>query len=234
MPDASGMVPRMPAPTARRPLTTRDASWARAFATALARRGASPDLISATSIPVALAGATALLLLPAPLGPILCALGVQARLLCNLFDGMVAIEGGRGGPVGPLWNELPDRVADSVLLIALGMAAGNTSLGWAAALMAALTAYVRATGGALGIAQDFSGVQSKPKRMFVITVACVIAAAAPWWAQAHDALLYAAWFITVGSAITAGGRTWRLAKQLRARAVAASSAASPPSPPSSA
>jgi phosphatidylglycerophosphate synthase len=146
--------------------------------------------------------------------------GVQARLLCNLFDGMVAVEGGRGGPTGALWNELPDRVADSVLLIALGMAGGNAVLGWAAALMAALTAYVRATGGALGLGQDFSGLQSKPKRMFVMTVACLVAAAAPWWPPASKGLLLGAWIITLGSALTAMGRTQRLAKQLRERAAA--------------
>ena len=47
----------------------------------------------------------------------------QLELLCNLLDGMVAVEGGLGGPTGPLWNELPDRIADSVFIVALGMAA---------------------------------------------------------------------------------------------------------------
>src|SRR5688572_18181181 len=93
----------------RRPLASRDTGWARSLSAALARAGASPDLISFVSMPVALAGAAALLWLPAPAGPLLCALAVQLRLLCNLLDGMVAVEGGRGGPTGPLWNELPDR-----------------------------------------------------------------------------------------------------------------------------
>ena len=211
----------MTTPSARRPLASRDTTWARVIAARLVRMGASPDLISAISIPIALAGAAALLMLPAPWGPILCAAAVQGRLLCNLFDGMVAIEGGRGGPVGPLWNELPDRIADTVFIVALGIAAGHPALGWAGALMAALTAYVRATGGALGLPQDFSGLQSKPKRMFVLTLACLVAAIVPWFPPAKNALLYAAWIITVGSAITACGRTWRIAKQLRERAATA-------------
>jgi phosphatidylglycerophosphate synthase len=211
-----------PSPTAsRRPLATRDAGWARALAAALARSGASPDLISFGSIPVSAVGAAALLALPAPWGPLLCALMVQLRLLCNLLDGLVAVEGGRGGPVGPLWNELPDRVADSVLIVALGVAAGQPALGWAGALLAALTAYVRATGGALGFAQDFSGWFAKPRRMFFLTVACVVAATEPWWADAVFALDAGAWAIAIGSAATCFGRTRRLAAKLRERAAAA-------------
>lgn len=205
-------------PANRRPLASRDTGWARGLSSWLARRGVSPDVISFLSVPVAVGGAAALLWLPAPAGPLLCALGVQLRLLCNLLDGMVAVEGGRGGPTGPLWNELPDRLADSVLIVALGMAAGEPVLGWAGALLAALTAYVRTAGGALGFAQDFGGVQSKPRRMFVMTLGCLVAAAAPWWPQASWGLLVAAWVIAIGSAATCTGRTRRLARQLRERA----------------
>lgn len=202
----------------RRPLASRDTGWARATSAALARAGASPDLISFLSIPIALAGAAALLWLPAPWGPVLCAVAVQLRLLCNLLDGMVAVEGGRGGPTGALWNELPDRVADSVFLIALGYAGGLAWAGWAAALMAALTAYVRAIGGSLGFAQDFGGWFAKPRRMFVMTLACLIAAAEPMFPYAVFALSAGAVLIAVGSALTCVGRTWRLGKLLRERA----------------
>lgn len=201
----------------RRPLTTRSAGWARALAAALAKARISPDLISAISIPIALAGAAALFHLPSPLSLVLCAVAVQLRLLCNLLDGMVAVEGGLGGPTGPLWNELPDRIADSVFIVALGYVAGEPLLGWIGALLAAITAYIRTTGGALGFAQDFSGVQSKPKRMFVMTVGLLVAALWPWWANAWYALQVAIWIIVVGSAITCVTRTTSLARQLRER-----------------
>jgi len=208
-----------PIPTeSRRPLVTRSAGWARALAASLAKARISPDLISALSIPTALAGAAALVYLPAPAGPLLCAIAVQLRLLCNLLDGMVAVEGGLGGPTGPLWNELPDRIADSLFIVALGIAVGDPGLGWAGALLAALTAYIRSTGGALGFAQDFSGVQSKPRRMFVMTVGCLVATAAAWWPDARYALLIAAWIIVVGSGVTCVTRTVTLARQLRERA----------------
>ncbi len=214
------MVASMTIPASRRPLTSRDTGWARAIAAWLVRRGAGPDLISALSLPLAFGAAAALVWTPAPLGPLLCAIGTQGRLLCNLFDGMVAIEGGRGGATGPLWNELPDRVADSVLIVALGVAAGHADLGWAGALMAALTAYVRATGGALGFAQDFSGLMAKPQRMAVLTLACLIAASAPWWPLADRALLIASWVIAIGAAWTTLSRTRRIALALKKRAAA--------------
>lgn len=212
----------MPTPNqSRRPLTTRSAGWAKALAAALARARMSPDLISFISIPIALAGMAALLHAPGPAGPLLCAVAVQLRLLCNLLDGMVAVEGGLGGPTGPLWNELPDRIADSVFIVALGMAAGEPILGWAGALLAAVTAYIRTTGGALGFAQDFSGIQSKPKRMFVMTVGCMVAAAWPWWPDAWYALLVASWIILVGSVVTCITRMLKIARLLRERAAAA-------------
>lgn len=202
----------------RRPLDTRSAGWAKALAASLAKARVSPDLISAISIPIALAGAAALLYLPAPAGPLLCAVAVQLRLLCNLLDGMVAVEGGLGGPTGPLWNELPDRIADSVFIVALGMAAGYPVLGWTGALLAALTAYIRTTGGALGFAQDFSGMQSKPRRMFVMTVACVLAALLPREVDRWSALFIGSIVIAGGSLFTCTTRTWRLARLLRVRA----------------
>lgn len=211
----------MPTPTeARRPLVTRSAGWARALAASLAKARVSPDLISAISIPIAFLGAAALMHLPSPLSFVLCAVAVQLRLLCNLLDGMVAVEGGLGGPTGPLWNELPDRIADSLFIVALGYVAGEPVLGWLGALLAAITAYIRTTGGALGFAQDFSGVQSKPRRMFVITLGLLVAALWPWWAEAWYALPVAIWIIVVGSAITCVTRTLKLARLLRERAAA--------------
>ena len=78
---------------------------------------------------------------------------VQLRLVCNLLDGMVAIEGGRKSKVGAIYNEFPDRIADTLFLVPLGYAAGMPWLGWACALLAALTAYVRVFGGSLGLAR---------------------------------------------------------------------------------
>ncbi|WP_225981395.1 hypothetical protein [Mannheimia pernigra] len=53
---------------------------------------------------------------------------------------MVAVEGGKKTANGAIFNEFPDRVADSLFLIALGYATPFFWLGWLAALLAALTA----------------------------------------------------------------------------------------------
>jgi phosphatidylglycerophosphate synthase len=200
----------------RRPLSSRSSRWARLMASALARSAVTPNQISLISIVFACAGAFALLR-ATPLALLLAAVCVQLRLLCNLLDGMVAIEGGKQSAVGALYNEFPDRIADSVLLVALGYAAAVPWLGWLAALLAAFTAYVRATGGALGIAQDFRGPMAKPQRMAVLTIACIIGAAELYWNGTRYALLIAAILITAGSALTCATRTLAIAHALRAR-----------------
>ena len=40
----------------------------------------------------------------------------QYGLLANLLDGLVAVEGGRRSPTGELFNEVPDRVSDVLVL----------------------------------------------------------------------------------------------------------------------
>ncbi len=51
-----------------------------------------------------------------PLGKLAPGLSAQlvvgVALLANLFDGMVAVEGGLGTPSGILFNDFPDRIAD--------------------------------------------------------------------------------------------------------------------------
>jgi phosphatidylglycerophosphate synthase len=200
----------------RRPLASRDTAWARRNASALARSSVTPNQISTISIAFAALGAWALVD-ARPLALIGAAIAVQLRLLCNLIDGMVAIEGGRQSATGALYNEFPDRIADSLFLVALGHACGVPWLGWLAALLAALTAYVRATGGALGLAQDFRGPMAMPHRMAVLTVACLVGAAEMSWNGTRWTLLAAALVIAAGSVLTCVTRTLAIARMLRER-----------------
>src|SRR5688572_1029373 len=156
-----------PAVANRRPIAARSNTLIRKFAAALVKSGVSPNAISVVSIAFAAAGAWALLQWPSPWNAWLCAVAIVLRLLCNLFDGMVAVEGGRQTPTGALYNEVPDRLADSAFIVALGYAAGIPWLGWLGALLAALTAYIRTLGGALGLVQDFRGPMAKPHRMWL-------------------------------------------------------------------
>ncbi len=212
----------------RRPLKSRDTGWARQGAAALARMGVSPDAVSAGAVLFAVLGGAAFaisgLLPTAPRARALvaAALCVQLRLVCNLMDGMVAVEHGRGGPYGPIWNELPDRVADALFLIGAGYGArlaGVTwaePLGWLCAVLAVLTAYIRELGRALGQPADFSGPGAKPQRMAILTIAAPIAAAEPLWGWRGQSLGAALALVALLAAITAVRRTLTLAGRLRA------------------
>lgn len=201
----------------RRPIKARGNALVRRIAAALARSPLTPNAISVLSIGFAAAGAAALLWLP-PWGAWLCALGIQLRLLCNLFDGMVAVEGGKSTPTGALYNEVPDRIADSLLLVALGHAAGMPWAGWASALLAALTAYVRTLGGALGLAQDFRGPMAKQHRMALVTLACLVAPFEAMFAGSRHALVVVVLVIAAGSLFTCATRLRAIARQLEAAA----------------
>jgi phosphatidylglycerophosphate synthase len=199
----------------RRPIASRSAGWAKAAASFLARTNVTPNQISATSMAFAAVGAVLLALKPDAIGLIGCALAVQARLVCNLLDGMVAIEGGKKSAVGALYNEFPDRIADSLLIVALGYCVAWPALGWFGALAAALTAYIRVFGGSLGLAQDFRGPMAKQQRMAVLTVACVAGAAEHVLTGSRYALIAAAIIIAAGSAVTCVTRTLAIAAELR-------------------
>jgi phosphatidylglycerophosphate synthase len=207
----------MTIPDARRPLASRSTRWAGFLSTAAVRAGLSADGISILSLVFAGAGAAGLLTLAAPWNLAAGAAGVQLRLLCNLLDGMVAIEGGRKSRLGVLYNEVPDRVADSLFLVALGYAIGIPWLGWLGALAAAVTAYIRVLGGTFGFAQDFRGPLAKQHRMAVMTAGCLLGIGEFLWRGSMLVVEAAAWIIAIGAIVTCGTRIHAIARQLRAR-----------------
>ena len=89
----------------------------------LVQVGIGPNAISLASIGFAALAALALWATSATgeaLQPVLwpaAAAGIQLRLLCNLLDGMVAVEGGRGSKSGEVFNDAPDRLADLLILV---------------------------------------------------------------------------------------------------------------------
>lgn len=213
----------------RRPLKTRGAAWAGALAGTLGRAGVSPDIISLFSIVFAALGGAFLLVAGHADGGwrvvvlVGAAVSIQLRLAANMLDGMVAVEHGLGGPMGPIWNELPDRVADVLFLAAAGYAAygmgmqAGPALGWLAAVLAVMTAYVRELGRGLGLAADFCGPMAKPHRMFALTVTCLVSAAEPLWHWQGPSLVIGLSVIAAGTAYTVARRIRRLALALGKR-----------------
>jgi phosphatidylglycerophosphate synthase len=153
---------------------------------------------------------------------VVAAAAIQLRLLANLLDGMVAVEGGRRTPTGDLFNEVPDRIADLLILVAAGYGVtwiswGDT-LGWAAGAGALLTAYVRQLGGALGVSQHFVGPMAKPHRMALLTAACVASIGeVASGGYAGRVMTAALGLVLLGSLVTAVRRLRLVAEELRAR-----------------
>jgi phosphatidylglycerophosphate synthase len=206
----------------RRPIAARNLPVFQRIATRLASAGVSANAISVASAVCGIAAGVAFALTPftsellVRLLLIFGALLVQLRLLANMLDGMVAVASGKASAYGELFNEVPDRISDAATLIGFGYAIGSSApLGWLAALLAVLTAYVRAVGKSTGAGSDFCGPMAKQQRMFLVTITCLYCAATPldWqtWRPATVALA----IIIVGSAVTAIRRLVHIAAKLR-------------------
>jgi phosphatidylglycerophosphate synthase len=209
----------------RRYLKTRERRWPRTIATALGNWGFRPNGVSVLSIVFAGAAGFALWRFGLVGGSwsllVAAAAGIQLRLLCNMLDGLLAVEGGFKSKLGDLYNEIPDRIADVAILVGagyavIGMPYGEV-LGWSAAVLAVLTAYVRLLAGSLGAQQLFIGPMAKQHRMFVLTLGCLIGALE----FARFGTLRAVWLALIvvvgGSVITFARRLMRLASELESR-----------------
>ncbi len=211
--------------TTRRPIRQRSTGWAQRLAMGLANAGVSPNQVSIASVVLAGVGAACLILSrDAAEGVragllVVAAACMPARLLCNMLDGMVAVEFGKQTKAGLIFNELPDRISDVVFLVAAGYAAPSIAwapdVGWAAAAAALLTAYVRALGATQDGLNDFSGPFAKQQRMVVLAIACLASTGEDAAGIDRGYVLAAALvLIAAGGAYTAARRTWRLARRL--------------------
>ncbi len=198
------------------------------MAASLAARRVPPNAISVSSLVLGIAAGITLIATnwSDDLWIRLCWLAsaglIQLRLLANMLDGMVAIESGRASSIGEVYNEVPDRVSDSAILIGAGYALGGLPvLGYVAAIIALFVAYIRAIGASIGEGKAFHGPMAKPHRMFVIIVACVYCGISPSPWQPVDVeggmgiVAGALAVITVGGGITAVRRLLFIASSVR-------------------
>ena len=166
----------------RRPLNSRGWRVFQILAAWLSHTKITPNKISVSSIVFGVAAGLALaatdLVQSTRMLAILyflAAAGIQLRLIANLLDGMVAVEGGKRSPVGVLYNEVPDRVSDAAIFIGAGYSlASRPELGLLAAVVAVFVAYVRAIGSSAGAGEVFAGPMAKPQRMALMTGGCVL------------------------------------------------------------
>lgn len=192
----------------RRPIKARSSSTIRTLAATLSRAGVTPNQVSCASVLFSALSSACMFprfLLPGQSRVIffmLSAMFIQMRLLCNVLDGLIAIEGGKRTKYGEVFNEIPDRISDTLLLVSAGYATGSPEFGWAAALCAVFTAYIRSFSAHHTGEQDFSGPMAKPHRMFVLTLAIVLRAAVDDQPFAPVIMASALLLICVGSVVT--------------------------------
>ncbi len=159
----------------RRKISFRESKFAIGFARKLAKTKVTPNAISIASMGFSFVGMVLAYWYSQEAHTILLflvAISIQFRLLCNLFDGMVAIEGGKKTPAGELYNELPDRISDTFSILSLGfLVSGEFSeaIVWLSVFLSVLTAYIRLLGVTMNCPQDFSGPMAKQHRMALIT-----------------------------------------------------------------
>jgi phosphatidylglycerophosphate synthase len=215
-------------PTDRRPIASRERKIWQKLAIALAARKVSANLISVLGAVVGLAAGLALVATASStaweqrLLWLAAAAGIQLRLLANMLDGMVALASGRASPLGELYNELPDRISDLAIIIGAGYAQDSSPiLGYWAACIAVVTAYVRAVGKSAGASNLFVGPMAKPHRMFTLTVASVLMFALPtaWQLDFGEKHLgfpaLALLLIIIGGCITILRRVARIVRHLQ-------------------
>jgi len=201
----------------RRPLKTRQLAISQTLARWLAQKAISPNQISILSIVFSALCAICLILLPIASGtmkwvlPLLAATGIQLRLLCNLLDGMVAIEGGKKTASGELFNDIPDRIADLLIFVSAGLAtdafAGSSTLGWSAATLAILTAYIRVLAASMGAPISFKGPMAKQHRMALMTAVCVVSVFEPLLFEKRYAIYAGLVVVNIGCLLTLYNRT---------------------------
>lgn len=189
--------------------------WVRSFGKWLAGAGFTPNGISTFGVLLAVLACALLTTegfgrLNATVTLLVAAALVQGRLLCNMMDGVVAVECGLKAKGGDLFNEIPDRIEDTLFLVGTGYACGRPELGWSAALLAVLTAYIRAFGASLGHGQDFGGPCAKPQRMAILTAALLLAAFAKGQGWELEPLGPALMLLIAGTALTVVLRIRRL------------------------
>lgn len=213
----------------RRPLKVRGATWSKNIASYLSKKDITPNQISIASIVFSIFASIFILLIPSAISyqellfPVLAAVFIQMRLLCNLFDGMVALEGGKSTKSGELYNDIPDRVSDSILFIALGYSLSSLNfsfsieLGYLAALFAMMTAYIRVLGSSMNAGACFKGPMAKQHRMAVLTISLVLSIFENMMFEQSYILYIALLIITMGSFLTVLNRTYFIYKTLEGK-----------------
>lgn len=184
--------------------------------------GLNPNQISILSTVFALVGAYGFYLIATGyfwMGCLLGLFGIQLRLICNLIDGLMAVEGNMSSEQGELYNDVPDRFSDWFLLMGAGWVVADLPQGWniawLASMFAVLTAYVRVLGASQKVGHDFGGPMAKQHRMAILNLAILGLMIEKLFANGtHLSLYLGLCIIALGSFVTVFRRLSNIARQL--------------------
>ncbi|MHA4990446.1 CDP-alcohol phosphatidyltransferase family protein [Cetobacterium somerae] len=163
----------------RRPIKSRETNLAQKGTNFLIKLKLTPNTISILSICFSLVASIFILKLKTTINYmyiLMIILGIQGRLLCNLFDGMVAIQTEKNSPIGELFNEIPDRVSDTLIILPFGYITElpySIETAFIGIFLSLFTAYIRVFGTSLGIT-TFKGPMAKQQRMALLTFLLII------------------------------------------------------------
>src|SRR3954471_7863169 len=130
----------------------------------------SPTAVSVAGVVLAGGAAAGLALLsPGPECAVVVGVALAARLACANLDGGIARATGRATPFGAVANELGDRLADLIVVLAC-CAFAPPAVVMAAALCAVLPALVSLAGAQAGLPRRQSGPMGKTERALLLVV----------------------------------------------------------------
>jgi phosphatidylglycerophosphate synthase len=212
----------------RREVSSRQFGFFHQLASRLVKWGLTPNQVSVSSAAFALVGGICFsaAAVSAPLlrtilliAAILC---IQLRLICNLIDGLMAVECGLKTASGEIFNDLPDRISDVAFILGAGVFAQSVApclldVAWLAALFAVLTAYIRVLGAAMTGQHDFSGPMAKQHRMFLLTLGALGGLIELLWQLPAYTMSVALFMIGFGSLLTCVRRVRRLYVRLESK-----------------
>lgn len=208
-------------PTSRRPIANLFRGTARTAVGIAVKMGIHPDVFSYLSI--VCAAISAWFFWQSRTHPRYLAIAVVfafARLWLNMFDGMVALAGGKASKRGEIVNDLPDRISDVIIFAGVAHSGWcNTVYAYWVAIAAVIVAYVGLFGQAVGVQREFSGVMAKPWRIVALSIGALLTMILvlrnePFWFRGFSVLDWTHFAILLGCAQTIVIRLARIFRAL--------------------
>lgn len=177
-------------PTSRRPIADTLRKTASISVRLCVKCNVHPNAVSILSI-LASAGAGICFYLSgqSPWLVIAAAALCYLRLWFNMLDGMVALASNKASRLGEVFNEMPDRASDVIILAGVAHSGlCNPIIAYWAIIMALAVAYVGTFGQAVGVGRQFGGLMSKPWRMVLLHIGSWAALGWAYWLAGNQVL----------------------------------------------